>query len=129
MQPNPHVNHVAHVNRIVHKYTFNDWVADRLGPVFGSMKMFWGLVIWQMTWIGLATAGISIFRSDKYPFVFLLFLSNLIQLWALPLLAYIANKADRKRDIKNDVDHEALTHIANQVDRITKSLNLADESI
>jgi uncharacterized membrane protein len=91
-------------------------MADRIAGAFGTMGMFWGLVIWQLGWITLATAGAPLFKSDPYPFVFCLFLSNLIQLWALPILGTATNRADAKREVKAEIDHQALTYLAQQLD-------------
>lgn len=82
------------------------------------MRMFWILVAWMAAWIVLATLGVWLFADDRYPFPFLLFCSNLIQLWALPLLGSTQNRADQKRESKADSDHEALTYLANRVDQI-----------
>lgn len=101
----------------------SDRVADRISAAFGSMGMFWVLVGWQVGWIVLATVGAPLFRADPYPFAFLLFLSNLIQLWALPVLGTTANRADARRAAKADADHAALTHIAAVVDEIRERLD------
>ncbi|MCC3769757.1 DUF1003 domain-containing protein [Streptomyces sp. UNOC14_S4] len=98
--------------------SLNDRLGDRVSAAFGSMTAFWVLVGWQLGWMVLAEAGMGWFGSDRYPFAFLLFLSNLVQLWALPVLGNTANRADEKRRAKADADHEALTHIALQIDAI-----------
>ncbi|WP_438489592.1 DUF1003 domain-containing protein [Streptomyces sp. S186] len=96
----------------------NDRLGDRISSVFGSMTTFWVLVGWQLGWMILAEAGVWWFGSDRYPFAFLLFLSNLIQLWALPVLGNTQNRADAKRTLKADADHQALTYIANRLDEV-----------
>jgi uncharacterized membrane protein len=111
--------HVKHPEQLVH-HSLSDRLAKHINPMFGSMKVFYFLVTWQLTWIALATLDIGFFKHDKYPFTFLLFLSNLYQLWALPVLGYIGKQADKKRSAKATADHEALTHIANQVDLLVK---------
>jgi uncharacterized membrane protein len=98
--------------------SLNNKIGDRINGAFGSMITFWVLVIWQLGWMTAATIGLPFFKNDPYPFAFLLFLSNLIQLWALPVLGNIQNRADMKRDLKADADHRALTYIANTADAI-----------
>src|SRR5580658_4920304 len=66
---------------------FNGWLAAGITRGFGSMWAFYVLVFWMFAWMFLASVGFSLFRFDQYPFTFLLFLSNLVQLWALPVLA------------------------------------------
>jgi hypothetical protein len=98
---------------VVHPHeSLNNRLGDRISGAFGSMRTFWVLVAWQLGWMLLAGLGAPLIKNDPYPFVFLLFLSNLIQLWALPVLGNTQNRADEKRNLKADTDHTALTHIA-----------------
>jgi uncharacterized membrane protein len=118
MQFNQHVKHPA---QYLLPRSVGDRVARHIEPLFGSMRMFFILVLAELIWIALATIGVGFFKHDKYPFVFLLFLSNLYQLWALPVLGYLTKQADKKREAKATADHEALTHIANQLDAIAQA--------
>ena len=43
-----------------------------------------------------------------------------IQWWALPALQRSGNKTQAQNTAKADVDHAALTHIANQVDKLVR---------
>lgn len=92
--------------------------ADRLAGAFGSMRMFGALVTWQAVWIVGATLGAPLLARDPYPFAFLLFCSNLVQLWALPVLGAATNRAEQRRAVKAATDHQALTHIAVTVDQV-----------
>jgi uncharacterized membrane protein len=103
--------------------SLNNRLGDRISGVFGSMTTFWILVGWQLGWMVLAEAGIWLFKGDRYPFPFLLFLSNLIQLWALPVLGNTANRADQKRSLKADADHQALTYIAQRLDAVAEAVH------
>jgi len=51
-----------------------------------------------------------------------LFAQSWIQWWALPALQRSQVQADMKRDAKADADHHALTHIANQVDKLVEKV-------
>lgn len=113
----PHVPHPLE--------SLNDRLGDRISSAFGSMRTFWILVAWQLGWMTLATAGAPLLSKDPYPFTFCLFLSNLLQLWALPVLGNTQNRADVKRNLKADADHEALTYIANRVDEVVRRLPAA----
>jgi len=104
--------------------SLNNLLGDKISSLFGSMTTFWLLVCWQIGWIGLAEAGVWLFKGDKYPFAFLLFLSNLIQLWALPVLGNTANRADVKRNAKADADHVAMTYLAQRADQIADHLGI-----
>jgi hypothetical protein len=43
------------------------------------------------------------------------------QWWSLPSLQITQIKGDKKRDAKADTDHLALTHIANQLDKLVEN--------
>ncbi|MBV6697426.1 DUF1003 domain-containing protein [Kitasatospora aureofaciens] len=104
--------------------SLNNRLGDKISGAFGSMTTFWILVLWQVGWMVLAEAGIWLFKGDRYPFAFLLFLSNLIQLWALPVLGNTQNRADAKRNAKADADHMAMTYIAQRADQIAAHLGI-----
>lgn len=120
MKTHPHIPHPFS--------EFNDRVGDKISKVFGSMTTFWIFVCWQLGWMTLASLGAPLFKKDPYPFVFLLFLGNLIQLWSLPILGNTQNRAEIKRNAKADADHQALTYIASKQDEIVALLTDRKES-
>ena len=79
---------------------------------FGSMWAFWVLVAWQLGWIGWQTSGAGLIVKDPYPFAFCLFLSNLIQLWALPAIMVGQNVLSSQADERAHADHETLQLLA-----------------
>lgn len=103
--------------------SLNNELGDRISSVFGSMTTFWILVAWQLGWMLLATLGAPLLRSDPYPFTFCLFLSNLLQLWALPVLGNTQNRADVKRTAKADADHQALSYLASRLDAVAAAVH------
>jgi len=97
---------------------FNGWLAAAITRGFGSMWAFYILVFWMFAWMFLASAGVSIFSFDKYPFTFLLFLSNLVQLWALPVLAVgqqVLSRASDRRALQTYQDTEAVLELTDQI--------------
>lgn len=111
-------------------------VANKIGSGLGSMKTFWALISLQIVWMTLASFDIGPWRHDKYPFSFLLFISNIFQLLALPVLGYISNQSDKRRAAKQASDHAALTHIAHTADanhqlhkRIAEHLGIDDTDL
>jgi len=85
---------------------FMSWVADKVlaSPVMFYTAMIAPLVILPMpAW---ARAGLMVLSG------------NWIQWWALPALQRRQNELDVKSTAKADADHEALTYIANKLDRI-----------
>ncbi len=55
--------------------------------------------------------------------IVLILSSTWIQLWALPALQRTQVKGDILRQVKADTDHEALTHLANQIDKIVDRMD------
>lgn len=60
-------------------------LAIHITRVSGSMTMFYALVAWYVIWC--AVNSLRAVAWDPYPFPFLLFLSNALQLWWLPVLS------------------------------------------
>lgn len=121
----PHLRHHPNIPHPAECESWQDRLADKVAHVFGTMGMFWGLVAWMLVWMTLATLGVWVFSLDKYPFPFLLFCSNLVQLWALPVLGVATNRADAKRSAKADVDHQALAYLAHRQDELHADLRAA----
>lgn len=97
---------------------FNGWLAAGITRGFGSMWAFYVLVFWMLAWMLLASIGFSLFRFDRYPFTFLLFLSNLVQLWALPVLAVgqqVLSRASDKQALQTYQDAEAVLEVTDQI--------------
>src|SRR5258708_5057421 len=105
---------------------FNGRLAVFITRKFGSMGMFYLLILWMFGWMFLATAGVGLFRSDPYPFTFLLFLSNIVQLAALPILAVgqqVLSKASDKQAEQTFKDAEAILKLQDEVHRLVKINN------
>lgn len=111
---------------------FNGKLAVFISQKFGSMGTFYFLLIWMAVWITLATLGIGFFKQDPYPFTFLLFLSNLVQLFALPILAVgqqVLSKASDKQAKQTFKDTEILLKMQDEIQRLIKQNNELTEEI
>lgn len=110
----------------------NDRLAVFVTKKFGSMGMFWTLVIWMFGWMALATLGVGFFRNDPYPFTFLLFLSNLVQLFALPILAVgqqVLSQAADRQAAQTFRDAEEILKLQDEMHRLIKINNRLTEEI
>lgn len=99
---------------------------------FGSMGTFYFLVAWMFGWMILATLGLGIFQKDPYPFTFLLFLSNLVQLFALPILAVgqqVLSRASDKQAEQTFKDAETILELQDEVHRLIEINNKLTEEI
>ncbi len=132
--PHPHIarrkQEGAHVISDEH-IGFNGWLASWITRGFGSMWAFYFLVFWMLIWMGLANLGFWLFQYDKYPYTFLLFLSNLVQLWALPVLAVgqqVLSRASDKQALQTFRDAEAVLELTDQIHQLVSINNkLTDE--
>lgn len=101
------VHHPSELVESVHAYKLLDYAADHLIIAFGSMYMVIFFVIYPLC---------ALLLPSQFQALVFFLSSGWVQLWALPLLNYAQNKADKQRQAKADVDHYALTHIAQQID-------------
>ena len=120
----------AHLTK--NELSFNGRLAVWITNKFGSMGMFYILLIWMFGWMILATLGYSYFKLDPYPFTFLLFLSNLVQLFALPILAVgqqVLSRSSDKQAEQTYKDAEAILKLQDEVHRLVKINNEMTEEI
>jgi len=111
---------------------FNGWLAVGITKGFGSMWAFYLLVAWMLIWMALANAGFWLFKLDKYPYTFLLFLSNLVQLWALPVLAVgqqVLSRASDKQALQTYQDAEAVLALTDQIHTLVENNNKLTDKI
>jgi hypothetical protein len=87
----------------------SEWVIGHLAFAFGATIAVWVFLIAPLVVLTLP-AGVQS--------VAFFLASGWIQLWALPLLTYIGNKADQARTAKADADHQALTSVHTTVDTV-----------
>jgi len=111
---------------------FNGTLAVFVSKKFGSMQTFYILIIWMFGWIVLATLGIGIFKNDQYPFTFLLFLSNVVQLLSLPILAVgqqVLSRASDKQALQTFKDAEVILKLQDEIHKLIKINNTLTEEI
>lgn len=85
------------------------WAASHLAVLFGATTAVWLFIV--------APLVVLLFPAHVQAVVFYL-ASGWIQLWALPLLTYVANQADLARTAKAEADHQALTSVHTTVDTV-----------
>ena len=86
-----------------------EWIANH---ILGSIVFFDMAIIIPL---------LAIPAPDYIKAIVIILSSNWIQLWALFALQHTQKKADQAREVKADADHEALTHIANQLDKLLEA--------
>ncbi len=107
----PKVNHPHELLAVERRKiaAWNDWAASHLAVVFGLVWTVWVFMVWPLV-VLLLPSGIQ--NITFY------LASGWVQLWALPLFIYVGNKLQKSTDAQSNAMHEALTHIAQTVDRI-----------
>lgn len=114
------------------RHGFNQRLAVLITRWFGSMTMFYILFIWMFGWMFLATQGVGFLKGDPYPFTFLLFLSNIVQLLALPILAVgqqVLSQASERQAHQTYRDAEAILKLQDEIHRLIKINNELTEEI
>ena len=124
-------NEKPHLTRHEH-LGFNGRLAVFITTKFGTIETFYVLVIWMFGWMLLASAKVGIFKQDPYPFNFLLVLSNLVQLFALPILAVgqqVLSRASDKQAEQTFRDAEAILKLQDEVHRLIKINSVLTQEI
>ncbi|HEX9503198.1 MAG TPA: DUF1003 domain-containing protein [Patescibacteria group bacterium] len=106
------------------------WITDHVG----TMGFFLIIFVWTIIWLGWNSFGPSAHRFDPYPaFVLWLFISNMIQIFLMPLIMIGQNlqsrhseyraEADFQVNVKSEAEIEAiLLHLEKQNELILKIL-------
>jgi uncharacterized membrane protein len=131
--PHPHAHDPRNINH-VHKEKqqaagFNTRLAVLITKGFGSVWAFYTLIGWMLGWMLLSTRHVGPFGADPYPFVFLLFLSNLVQLWALPVLAVGQTVLGQHGELLAEEQYNTTIKAEHNIEQMMKHLNKQDEKI
>lgn len=107
------------------------WITEHVG----TMGFFFIIFFWTVFWLGWNIIGPRPLRFDPYPaFVFWLFISNMIQIFLMPLIMVGQNLQGRHSEARAEADFEVnvrsereietiLQHLENQNELIIKILN------
>ena len=77
------------------------WITDKIGTI----GFFFIIFLWTLFWLGWNTLGPNEMRFDPYPgFVLWLFISNMIQIFLMPLLMVGQNLQAKRAEIRAEND-------------------------
>ena len=111
------------------------WITDHVG----SMGFFFIIFCWTATWLSWNTLAPSTMRFDPYPaFVLWLFISNMIQIFLMPLIMVGQNLQSKHSELRAEQDFQInkkaeteietiLMHLENQNELILKILKQIGE--
>jgi uncharacterized membrane protein len=102
------------------------WITNNVG----SMKFFFLIFIWSISWLGWNTLAPSVMRFDPYPaFVLWLFISNMIQIFLMPLIMVGQNLQSKHAEIRAEEDFNINKKAETEVETILKHLENQNEMI
>jgi len=122
---------VEHERSLTRLERFAVWITDHIG----SMGFFIIIFGWTILWLGWNTLAPKEVRFDPFPaFVLWLFISNMIQIFLMPLIMIGQNLQGRHAEIRAESDFEVnvkaereieaiLLHLEQQKELLVKILN------
>lgn len=103
---------------------FAVWITQHVG----TMGFFLLIFFWTVIWLGFNTLGPSEYRFDPYPaFVLWLFISNMIQIFLMPLLLIGQNLQGKHAEARAEADYEVNTKAEEEIHTIIAHLENQNE--
>ena len=91
------------------------WITDRVG----TMGFFFVIFTWTVGWLLWNTVASDRLRFDPYPaFVLWLFISNMIQIFLMPLLLIGQNLQEKYNSARAEVDFEVNVKAEKEIETI-----------
>ncbi len=102
------------------------WITDRVG----SMGFFMVIFIWTAAWLGWNALAPRPLRFDPFPaFVLWLFISNMIQIFLMPLIMVGQNLQSRHSEARAESDYEVNVKAEREIEAILLHLETQADSI
>src|ERR1700761_8907565 len=100
------------------------WITDHVG----SMGFFMIIFCWTASWLGWNMFAPKAARFDPYPaFVLWLFISNMIQLFLMPLIMIGQNVQSRHADLRDEEDLKINLQAELEIETILSHLEYQNE--
>ena len=113
-KPLQHVN-VEHRKKLSRLERTAIWTTKRVG----TMGFFLVIFVWTVVWLGWNTLAPNNIRFDPFPaFVLWLFLSNMIQIFLMPLIMVGQNLQGRHAEARADADFEVNTKAEREIEAV-----------
>ena len=102
------------------------WITEHVG----SMGFFFIIFCWTVIWLGWNTLAPSSTRFDPYPaFVLWLFISNMIQIFLMPLIMIGQNQQSKHAEIRAEEDFNINKKAEYEIEAILMHLENQNEMI
>jgi|SRR3989344_4620462 len=113
-----------HREKLTKMESFADWITQKIGTMGFFFIIFFWTIIW-MIWNLVAPLEL---RFDPYPaFVLWLFVSNVVQLFLMPLLLIGQNLQDKHAETRAEADFEINTKAEKEIETILTHLENQNE--
>lgn len=103
----------------------NARIAQRVTAAVGTMYAFYVLALFMAGWI-LWQSALTSKPFDPYPFAFLLFLGNIVQLLLMPLIMVGQNVQSAHADARAEADFEVNTKAEQEIEKLLEGLRQID---
>lgn len=102
------------------------WITNYVG----SMRFFLLIFLWTILWLGWNTLAPNSVRFDPYPaFVLWLFISNMVQIFLMPLIMVGQNLQSKHAELRAEEDFIVNKKAETEVETILKHLENQNELI
>ena len=102
------------------------WITNHVG----TMGFFFIIFIWTVIWLGWNMLAPISLRFDPYPgFILWLFISNLIQIFLMPLIMVGQNLQSRHSELRAEADFDVNKKAENEIETILMHLENQNELI
>ena len=124
-QPIRNIN-ILHREKLSRMDRLAIFVTERVG----TMGFFSIILLWTVFWLGWNVFAPDAARFDPYPaFVFWLFISNMIQLFLMPLIMVGQSLQGRHAEVRAEADFEVNTKAEREIETILLHLERQNELI
>jgi uncharacterized membrane protein len=107
--------------------SFNKRLAVGITAAIGTMWAFYAFAFLMATWIGWQQSGRLVFIHDPYPFAFLLFLGNIVQLLLMPLIMVGQNVQGAYADARAEGDFAVDRRAEIEVEKLLRGMKAIDD--
>ena len=121
-----------HNVNIAHKESLSplEKIAVIVTDYVGSMGFFFIIFFWTMLWLGWNTLAPKPLSFDPFPaFVLWLFISNMLQIFLMPLIMIGQNLQGRHAEIRAESDFEVNVRAEKEIEVILMHLEQQNELI
>ena len=117
---------IEHKDSLTILERFALWITERIG----TMGFFFVIFVWTIFWLSWNTFAPIELRFDPLPaFVLWLFISNMIQIFLMPLIMIGQNLQGRHAEKRADADYEVNIQSGREIETILQHLENLNQKL